>query len=161
MGLQQIQPHQGLGKDQIGLDLDLDLPAAKAGVPEVAHQHRADVVDGHPVERDIVGGITVELAYGAGVSDDRAVHLLDALRDAGAARRELQERQVVGSAVMDAAGRRTVLELLDREDGRPSIGSSRVSPAIGSTRWRLVRTGGWPSSSHALNSLSTTPLRSA
>ncbi len=53
-----------------------------------------------------------------GVGDDGTMRLLDALRDTGAARRELQECQLVGSAVVDAAGRRTFLKPLDREAGK-------------------------------------------
>ena len=73
----------------------------------------------HPAERDVVWSSKPRgLPRALGVREDVAVGQHDALRLAGRARRELDERRVVRRQLRRRAGARDVVELLDQERAR-------------------------------------------
>ena len=59
MRLDEIQPVERIGENQLGLNLHL--LTSQIGIFEVIGQNRNDVVHGEPVEGDVVWGIAIEL----------------------------------------------------------------------------------------------------
>src|ERR1700720_1155143 len=111
VGLTALEPEPRSGAGRLGAQLDLAQPLA--GVLEMAGQRRHDVIEGQPIEIDVVAGKAVEEPGALDVMDDAAVGLLAALGNAGAARRQLVEDDVVGCRLPGLGGRRRERQLVD------------------------------------------------